>query len=199
MGNQPRWKETRWSWGENGGGTHTQEILYKCTNEGLLLLYVSSIITCIFPFIYQPLNLCQWTLGWMELKATLGGGGETKKTLSWGCWRAPWSYLAAFLLLLHKSNPLLLLIQMALGCHSSKNLELMSPASQGATDEQMGTAAQGKLPSGRNVRRRWLNRCQESSPDPGAKEEILLPCSAQERRLAWQKCGPQNNLCPTVP
>lgn len=44
-----------------------QEILYKCTNEGLLLLYVSSIITCIFPFIYQPLNL---------LSLDSGGGGD---------------------------------------------------------------------------------------------------------------------------
>lgn len=34
---------------EVGGGRGSREPLYKCTNEGLLLFYVSSIITCIFP------------------------------------------------------------------------------------------------------------------------------------------------------
>lgn len=171
-------------------------------------MYKWRIITFIceqYYYLYIPFHLpaaesLPMDFGVDGVKSNIGRWGRNQEDPQlWGCWRAPWSYLAAFLLLLHKSNPLLLLIQMALGCHSSKNLELMSPASQGATDEQMGTDAQGKLPSGRNVRRRWLNRCQESSPDPGAKEEILLPCSAQERRLAWQKCGPQNNLCPTVP
>lgn len=55
--------------GGRGGG---HEPLYKCTNEGLLLFYVSSIITCIFPG-PRPRRLhCQTRLWFILNLFTLG-------------------------------------------------------------------------------------------------------------------------------